>query len=174
MSGIPYDLNKIKAFAFDVDGVLSPSTIPMHISGEPLRMVNIKDGYAIQLAVKMGFPIAIITGGNTEAVRKRFEGLGVKDIFLGASAKLPIYESWLKKYQLCDDEVLYVGDDIPDIEIMRRVGLAVAPRDAAVDILELAHYISTFDGGMGCAREVIEQVLRAQNKWMSDKKAFGW
>ncbi len=174
MSGIPYDLNKIKAFAFDVDGVLSPSTIPMHISGEPLRMVNIKDGYAIQLAVKMGFPIAIITGGNTEAVRKRFEGLGVKDIFLGASAKLPIYESWLKKYQLCDEEVLYMGDDIPDIEIMRRVGLAVAPRDAAVDILEIAHYISTFDGGMGCAREVIEQVLRAQNKWMSDKKAFGW
>ena len=174
MSGIPYDLNKIKAFAFDVDGVLSPSTIPMHIYGEPLRMVNIKDGYAIQLAVKMGFPIAIITGGNTEAVRKRFEGLGVKDIFLGASAKLPIYESWLKKYQLCDEEVLYMGDDIPDIEIMRRVGLAVAPRDAAVDILELAHYISTFDGGMGCAREVIEQVLRAQNKWMCDKKAFGW
>lgn len=174
MSGIPYDLNKIKAFAFDVDGVLSPSTIPMHISGEPLRMVNIKDGYAIQLAVKMGFPIAIITGGNTEAVRKRFEGLGVKDIFLGASAKLPIYESWLKKYQLCDEEVLYMGDDIPDIEIMRRVGLAVAPRDAAVDILEIAHYISTFDGGMGCAREVIEQVLRAQNKWMCDKKAFGW
>lgn len=174
MSGIPYDLNKIKAFAFDVDGVLSPSTIPMHISGEPLRMVNIKDGYAIQLAVKMGFPIAIITGGNTEAVRKRFEGLGVKDIFLGASAKLPIYESWLKKYQLCDEEVLYMGDDIPDIEIMRRVGLAVAPRDAAVDILEIAHYISTFDGGMGCAREAIEQVLRAQNKWMSDKKAFGW
>lgn len=174
MSGIPYDLNKIKAFAFDVDGVLSPSTIPMHISGEPLRMVNIKDGYAIQLAVKMGFPIAIITGGNTEAVRKRFEGLGVKDIFLGASAKLPIYESWLKKYQLCDDEVLYMGDDIPDIEIMRRVGLAVAPRDAAVDIIEIAHYISTFDGGMGCAREIIEQVLRAQNKWMCDKKAFGW
>lgn len=174
MSGIPYDLNKIKAFAFDVDGVLSPSTIPMHISGEPLRMVNIKDGYAIQLAIKMGFPIAIITGGNTEAVRKRFEGLGVKDIFLGASAKLPIYESWLKKYQLCDEEVLYMGDDIPDIEIMRRVGLAVAPRDAAVDIIEIAHYISTFDGGMGCAREVIEQVLRAQNKWMCDKKAFGW
>lgn len=174
MSGIPYDLNKIKAFAFDVDGVLSPSTIPMHISGEPLRMVNIKDGYAIQLAIKMGFPIAIITGGNTEAVRKRFKGLGVKDIFLGASAKLPIYESWLKKYQLCDEEVLYMGDDIPDIEIMRRVGLAVAPRDAAVDIIEIAHYISTFDGGMGCAREVIEQVLRAQNKWMCDKKAFGW
>ena len=174
MSGIPYDLNKIKAFAFDVDGVLSPSTIPMHISGEPLRMVNIKEGYAIQLAIKMGFPIAIITGGNTEAVRKRFEGLGVKDIFLGASAKLPIYESWLKKYQLCDEEVLYMGDDIPDIEIMRRVGLAVAPRDAAVDIIEIAHYISTFDGGMGCAREVIEQVLRAQNKWMCDKKAFGW
>lgn len=174
MSGIPYDLNKIKAFAFDVDGVLSPSTIPMHISGEPLRMVNIKDGYAIQLAVKMEFPIAIITGGNTEAVRKRFEGLGVKDIFLGASTKLPIYESWLKKYQLCDEEVLYMGDDIPDIEIMRRVGLAAAPRDAAVDILEIAHYISTFDGGMGCAREVIEQVLRAQNKWMCDNKAFGW
>ena len=103
MSGIPYDLNKIKAFAFDVDGVLSPSTIPMHISGEPMRMVNIKDGYAIQLAVKMGYPVAIITGGKTEAVRKRFEGLGVKDIFLGASAKLPIYEEWLNNHGLSDD-----------------------------------------------------------------------
>ena len=123
MSGIPYDLNKIKAFAFDVDGVLSPSTIPMHISGEPMRMVNIKDGYAIQLAVKMGYPVAIITGGKTEAVRKRF---------------------------------------------------AVAPRDAAIDVLEIAQYISPYDGGMGCGREVIEQVLRAQNKWMCDKKAFGW
>lgn len=174
MSGIPYNLNKIKAFAFDVDGVLSPSTIPMHISGEPMRMVNIKDGYAIQLAVKMGYPVAIITGGKTEAVRKRFEGLGVKDIFLGASAKLPIYEEWLNNHGLSDEEVMYMGDDIPDIEIMLRVGLAVAPRDAAIDVLEIAHYISPYDGGMGCGREIIEQVLRAQNKWMCDKKAFGW
>lgn len=174
MSGIPYDLNKIKAFAFDVDGVLSPSTIPMHISGEPMRMVNIKDGYAIQLAVKMGYPVAIITGGKTEAVRKRFEGLGVKDIFLGASAKLPIYEEWLNNHGLSDEEVMYMGDDIPDIEIMQRVGLAVAPRDAAIDVLEIAQYILPYDGGMGCGREIIEQVLRAQNKWMCDKKAFGW
>ena len=174
MSGIPYDLNKIKAFAFDVDGVLSPSTIPMHISGEPMRMVNIKDGYAIQLAVKMGYPVAIITGGKTEAVRKRFEGLGVKDIFLGASAKLPIYEEWLNNHGLSDEEVMYMGDDIPDIEIMQRVGLAVAPRDAAIDVLEIAQYISPYDGCMGCGREIIEQVLRAQNKWMCDKKAFGW
>ena len=174
MSGIPYDLNKIKAFAFDVDGVLSPSTIPMHISGEPMRMVNIKDGYAIQLAVKMGYPVAIITGGKTEAVRKRFEGLGVKDIFLGASAKLPIYEEWLNNHGLSDEEVMYMGDDIPDIEIMQRVGLAVAPRDAAIDVLEIAQYRSPYDGGMGCGREIIEQVLRAQNKWMCDKKAFGW
>lgn len=174
MSGISYDLSKIKAFAFDVDGVLSSSTIPLHPSGEPMRMINIKDGYAIQLAVKRGYPLAIITGGKTDAVRKRFEGLGVTDIFLGADVKLPIYEKWLADKGLDDSEVVFMGDDIPDLEIMRKAGLPVAPADAATDILSAAKYISPFRGGEGCAREIIETVLKAQNNWLSDRKAFGW
>lgn len=174
MSSIPFDLNKIKAFAFDVDGVLSTSTIPLHPSGEPMRMINIKDGYAIQYAVKQGYPIAIITGGKTDAVRKRFDGLGITDIYLGASAKLPIFESWIKKHNLTREDVLFMGDDIPDMEIMKITGLPAAPKDAACDIIDIAKYISPFNGGEGCVRDVIEQTLKAQGKWMSDKKAFGW
>ena len=124
MSRTDFDLSRIKAFAFDVDGVLSPDTIPLHPSGEPMRIVNIKDGYALQFAAKMGYPIAIITGGRTEAVRKRFEGLGLND--------------------------------------------------AAPEIKQIARYISPFGGGQGCGRDIIEQILRTQGKWMSDKTAFGW
>ncbi len=174
MSGISYDLSKIKAFAFDVDGVLSTSTIPLHPSGEPMRMISIKDGYAIQYAVKSGYPLAIITGGKTDAVRKRFTSLGVSDIFLGADIKLPIYEKWLEKHNLTDEEVMFMGDDIPDMEIMLRAGLPVAPADAANDVLTIAKYISPYKGGEGCGREIIETVMKAQGKWIADKKAFGW
>ena len=174
MSGISYDLLKIKAFAFDVDGVLSTSTIPLHPSGEPMRMINIKDGYAIQYAIKSGYPLAIITGGKTDAVRKRFTSLGVSDIFLGADIKLPIYEKWLEKHNLTDEEVMFMGDDIPDMEIMLRAGLPVAPADSANDVLTIAKYISPYKGGEGCGREIIETVMKAQGKWIADKKAFGW
>ena len=174
MSGISYDLLKIKAFAFDVDGVLSTSTIPLHPSGEPMRMINIKDGYAIQYAIKSGYPLAIITGGKTDAVRKRFTSLGVSDIFLGTDIKLPIYEKWLEKHNLTDEEVMFMGDDIPDMEIMLRAGLPVAPADAANDVLTIAKYISPYKGGEGCGREIIETVMKAQGKWIADKKAFGW
>lgn len=174
MSGIPYDLTRIKAFAFDVDGVLSASTIPLYPTGEPMRMINIKDGYAIQLAVKYGYEIAVITGGNTEAVRKRFKGLGVKDVFMGVGVKLPIFEQWLADRQLDRNEVLFMGDDIPDLEIMQNVGLPACPADAAADVKQIATYVSPARGGEGCARDVIEQTMRAQGKWLSDKKAFGW
>lgn len=174
MSGILYDLTKIKAFVFDVDGVLSSSTIPLHPSGEPMRMINIKDGYAIQYAIKSGYRLAIISGGKTEAVKKRFTNLGVTDLFLGTDVKLPIYEKWLSDNDLDDSEVMFMGDDIPDLEIMRRAGLSVAPADAATDILNAAKYISTNKGGEGCAREIIELVMKAQGKWLADKKAFGW
>ena len=111
---INYDLDKIKAVIFDVDGVLSRQTITLASSGEPLRTVNIKDGYAIQLAQKMGLRIAILTGGTTEAIRKRYEGLGVEDIFMGCAVKIHTYDEFLAKYQLSDEEIIYVGDDIPD------------------------------------------------------------
>lgn len=174
MSGINYDLSRIRAFAFDVDGVLSASSIPLYPTGEPMRVINIKDGYAMQLAVKLGYPVAIITGGKTEAVRKRFEGLGVKDLYLGASVKIGIYDEWLALRGLKDEEVAFMGDDIPDMEVMRRAGLAAAPADACADILEIATYVSPCAGGMGCARDLIEQVLRARGDWMKDRHAFGW
>ena len=120
---IDYDLTKIKALIFDVDGVLSAETIVLHPNGEPMRTVNIKDGYALQLAVTCGLHVAIITGGRTEAVRKRYEGLGIQDVYLGASVKTREYAELMKKYDLKPEEVLYMGDDIPDYEVLKLVGL---------------------------------------------------
>lgn len=171
---INYDLKKIKAIFFDVDGVLSSETIPMDSSGEPMRTLNIKDGYAIQFAVKCGLHIAIITGGKTEAIRKRYQGLGVKDIYLGASVKTREYNELMNKYNLRPEEVLYMGDDIPDYEVLTMVGLPCCPADAAPEIKNICKYISHKEGGKGCGRDVIEQVLRAQGKWMSHEEAFGW
>lgn len=174
MSGINYDLTKIKAFVFDVDGVLSPSVIPISEDGVPLRMANIKDGYALQLAAKYNYKMAIITGGDTPAVQKRFSVLGIKDIFLKASHKIEILEKWIADNNLTLEEVIYIGDDIPDLKCMRSVGLPCAPRDAAWEVKETALYISRFDGGYGCVRDIVEQVLRANGQWLSDAKAFGW
>lgn len=171
---IPYDLKKIRAVIFDVDGVLSAETITLHPSGEPLRTVNIKDGYAIQLAVKMGLRIVVMTGGNTPSVRLRYERLGVEDIYMQCAVKIKTYEAFLEKYGLTDEEVIYVGDDIPDYEIMSRCGCPCCPSDACSDIKALSLYVSQCAGGYGCGRDVIEQVLRAQGKWLSSAKAFGW
>lgn len=174
MSSINYDLSKIKGFAFDVDGVLSPSVIPLHPNGEPMRCVSVKDGYALQLAIKHGYQVAVITGGNTEAVRKRFMGLGVQTVILGADMKLQFFEEWLKNTGLKPEEVVYAGDDIPDYEAMRHAGLSVAPADAAPEIKEIAKYISPLNGGQGVGREIIEQVMKAKGEWLADKNAFGW
>lgn len=171
---INYDLTKIRAIVFDIDGVLSAETIPMNEAGIPCRTVNIKDGYALQLAVKMGLHIAIITGANVESILVRYKGLGVKDVHIGASVKIKTYEEFLEKYGLCDEEVLYMGDDIPDYEIMKRSGCPCCPADAAAEIKAISLYISPFKGGYGCGRDVVEQVLRAKGLWMADNKAFGW
>ncbi|MEE1222693.1 MAG: HAD hydrolase-like protein [Bacteroidaceae bacterium] len=171
---INYDLTKIRAIIFDIDGVLSTSTISMDGSGMPQRSLNIKDGYAIQLAVKRGLRLAIISGGRSESVRKRYEGLGMQDIYMGASVKIDVYEALKQKYALKDEEILYMGDDIPDYEVMRQCGCPCCPSDAAPEIKQTCLYISHIPGGMGCGRDVIEQVLRAQDKWMNDKTAFGW
>lgn len=173
MGAINFDLKKIKGLVFDVDGVLSADMIPLHPSGEPMRMINIKDGYALQLAVKRGFEVAIITGGNTEAVRKRFDALGVKHLYLGAKIKKEQFTHYLNETGLQPSEVLYMGDDIPDYEVMKAVGLPTCPADAASEIKSISTYISPAEGGRGCARDVIEQVMKAQNKWM-DGEAFGW
>lgn len=174
MSAINYDLSKIRGMAFDIDGVLSPSTIPMDIHGNPQRMVNIKDGYALQLAVKRGLKIAIISGADSPSLRVRYAGLGITDIYLKASVKLPVLTDWMVKEGLAPEEVAYAGDDIPDIEAMRHAGLGIAPADAAPEVKETAGYISPVQGGYGVARDLIEQVLRDRGEWMSDAKAFGW
>ncbi len=171
---INYDLRQIKAIIFDVDGVLSSETITLSSDGDPLRTVNIKDGYAIQLAMKLGLKIVIMTGAKVTSIRKRYEGLGVEDIYIGCSVKIETYNAFLQKYGLTDKEIMYMGDDIPDLEIMRRVGCPVCPKDACSEIKEASIYVSDFIGGYGCGRDIIEQVLRAQGKWIMDKKAFGW
>lgn len=171
---IPYDLGKIKGMVFDVDGVLSPSTIPLSQEGLPTRMVNIKDGYALQLAVKAGFHMAIITGGQTRAIQVRFEALGIKDIYQGVAHKLPCLQQWIKEKGLIPEEVMYMGDDIPDLRPMRYVGLPTAPWDAASEVRKTAIYVSQLTGGHGCVRDVVEQVLKAHGQWLHPDKAFGW
>lgn len=170
---IPYDLTRIRAFLFDVDGVLSSDKIPLTDNGDPARTVNIKDGYALQLAVRHGYEVGLITGAYTENIRRRFEHLGVKHIYLCSSVKIIDYEDFLRKTGLTDEQVAFAGDDIPDYEVMRRVGLPIAPSTAAPEIKRIARYISPLAGGDGIAREVIEQTMKVQGTWMSDK-AFGW
>ncbi len=171
---INYDLQKIRAIVFDLDGVLSSSTIALDLEGTPLRTVNIKDGYAIQLAMKTGLRIAIISGCRIEAVRMRYEGLGMEDIYLGAAVKIKTYEEFKAKYGYADEEVMFMGDDIPDLEVMHRVGCPVCPKDACHEVREVSIYVSDRNGGEGCGRDVIEQTLRAQGKWLKDEHAFGW
>ncbi len=175
MSTINYDLKKIKALLFDVDGVLSANVIPMSTEGVPMRTVNIKDGYALHLAGKQGMLLGIITGGQTEAVRKRFLALGVpaEDIYLGSSVKIHDYRDFRERHGLKDEEILYMGDDIPDMEVMRECGLPCCPKDAAFEVKSVSRYISHVDGGYGCGRDVVEQVLKTQGRWMADD-AFGW
>lgn len=170
---INYDLKKIKAIIFDVDGVLSCETIPMYYDGEPLRTANIKDGYAIQLAMKSDLRIAIMTGAETIAIINRFEELGVRDLYVGCAVKTESYEAFKKKHSLTDEEIIYVGDDIPDYQVMKQVGCPCCPKDACPEIQQISLYISHREGGRGVGRDIIEQVLRAQGKWMTED-AYKW
>ncbi|MBO4592820.1 MAG: HAD hydrolase family protein [Bacteroidaceae bacterium] len=171
---IDYDLTKIKAFVFDVDGVLSTQTIPMGPDGIPQRSVNIKDGYAIQLAVKLGFHVIVITGGNSPAIARRYEGLGVKEVHLSAAVKIEKFREVTERLGIQPEQSLYMGDDIPDYEVMQVCGLPCCPQDAAPEIQAISRYVSPITGGNGCVRDVIEQVLRSQDLWNMDKTAFGW
>jgi len=168
------DLKQIKAVIFDVDGVLSKSTISLGSDGEPQRTVNIKDGYAMQFAVKCGIHLAILSGAKTESLRWRYERLGIKDVFLGADVKIKFYDDFKKKYNLKDENIIFVGDDIPDFQIMKICGLPCCPADAVPEIKAISKYISFVKGGEGVARDILEQILKAQNLWMKDHSAFGW
>ena len=173
MSNYKEQLTNIKAFIFDVDGVLSASKVMLHPSGEPIRSTSIKDGYAIQYAIRKGYIIGIITGGKSEAVRIRFEALGIKDIYMASHNKVDDYNNFIEKHQLSHESILYMGDDIPDYQVMQMVGVPTCPADSAEEIKSIAKYISAKEGGCGCVRDVIEQVLRVQGKWMNND-AFYW
>lgn len=173
MSKINYPLHLIKGIAFDVDGVLSPATVPMDENGIPCRMANLRDGYSIVKAVQSGLHIALISGADTPAVRGRFRNMGVNDMYLGNGDKLVWLNEWLSKYNLAPEEVAYCGDDIPDIEPMKVVGLSVAPRDAAHEVKEIAKYITTANGGYGVARELLEEIMRIKGSWPTKDTAHG-
>lgn len=165
MSSINYDLSKIKAFIFDVDGVLSPSMIPMNSEGEPVRMLNVKDRYAFSRALSEGYSIAIITGAKTQAVQTYYEMLGVKFLYMNSKDKMIDLVDFIDKTGADLENIAYSGDDIPDLEVIKKVGLSIAPADAASEIRSIAKYITHLKGGEGIARDVIEQVMKTQGKW---------
>lgn len=158
-------LNDIKAFAFDVDGVLTDGTIIITTQGEMLRNMNVKDGFAIKTAIDAGFHICIISGGSNEGVRKRLEGLGVGNISLGTHDKVTHLKDFMLKYNLEASQLVYMGDDIPDVPAMKMVGLPCSPQDAVQEIKAISKYVSHKNGGKGCVRDIIEQVLKVQDKW---------
>lgn len=166
-------LPHIKLMVFDVDGVLTNGSVHCFNDGEQVRVMNIKDGYALQLAIKKGIRILIISGGKSEAVIKRLNILGIQDIFMGVNHKLPVLHQYLLDHQISEEETLYMGDDIPDLECLKHVGASACPADAANDIKPVCLYVSEKDGGNGCVRDVIEQVLKAQSKWL-DADAHTW
>lgn len=159
-------LNQIKTFVFDVDGVLTDGSIQISTSGELLRTMNIKDGYALKLAQNSGYTVCIISGGKNEGVRKRLQGLGITDIYLGVSDKVEQMDEFFDIYDIKPEEVLYMGDDIPDYYPMKLVGLPCCPQDAAAEVKEISLYVSHKNGGEGCVRDVIEQVMKVQGKWI--------
>ncbi|WP_242086388.1 KdsC family phosphatase [Aestuariivivens sediminis] len=158
-------LEHITTFIFDVDGVLTDGSVIVTTKGEMLRTMSIKDGYAIKMAVNKGYNIGIISGGTNEGVRLRLEGLGVKDIYLGAHNKMEQLNIYFSKRGIKHENVLYMGDDVPDIPAMKMIGLPCCPQDAVPEIKAISKYVSHKKGGKGAARDVIEQVLKVQGKW---------
>lgn len=164
------ELMKVKAFVFDIDGVISATTQVLTPEGETIRTSNLKDGFALMYAIKIGYPVCVITGGKTIDVIKRCEKIGIKYLYAGSLKKLPSLIDFLEKNNLKAEEVMYMGDDLPDYPVMMAVGVPVCPKDAAHEIKAISHYISDKDGGQGCVRDVLEQVLRAQGKWIDCEK----
>lgn len=173
MSKINYPLEKIRGIVFDIDGVLSPTTIPLGDDGIPRRMANLKDGYAMVHAVKGGLKLAIISGAIAPGLSERFAGCGVTDFYAGKLEKLSVLREWMQARGLKPEEVAYVGDDVPDIAPMRYVGLPVAPADASRDALEAALYVTDAAGGYGAGRELLEEIMRVKGIWPGDSVSFG-
>lgn len=161
-------MNDITTFIFDVDGVLTDSNVTITTTGELLRTMNTRDGYAMKTAIDNGYTICIISGGNNEGVKSRLRGLGITDIYLGIHDKVATFEEFIDVYNIKPEQVLYMGDDIPDYHVMKQVGLATCPQDAVAEVKSISHYVSHKKGGEGCVRDVIEQVLKVQGKWMQN------
>jgi len=158
----------ITTFVFDVDGVMTDGSVDVFETGEQVRRMNTKDGYSLQLAMKKGYRVIVISGGVSEGVRRRLEYLGIRDVFLGVKNKKEVLSQYAREHGLEEKHILYMGDDIPDYAVMQRVGLACAPSDAVPEIRHIAGYISSFGGGQGCVRDVIEKVLKLNGHWEVD------
>ena len=166
-------LQHVKGFIFDVDGVFTNGYIFVSADGTQTRSMNVKDGYAVHFAIKKGYHIGIITGGKCNSIIHRFTDLGVSDIYLASHDKMKDFDTFIQKYNLKNEDIFYVGDDLPDYNVMKRSGLCACPADASHEIQLISDYISSKSGGQGCVRDIIEQTLRAQGKWM-DTDAFVW
>ena len=162
---------QITTFIFDVDGVMTDGMITIFPQGELIRQMNTKDGYALKTAVELGYNVCIISGGTNEAVRSRLKGLGITDVYLGAQHKIEQLDEYLDIYNIPLENVLYMGDDIPDYPVMQMVGLPTCPKDAVPEIQHISKYVSHKKGGKGCVRDVIEQVLKVQDKWNNNYAA---
>ena len=160
-------MNEITTFIFDVDGVLTDGSVFVTSEGEILRTMNIRDGYALKAAVESGYNVCVISGGSNEGVRVRLRNLGITDIHLGCPDKVETYKEYIELYNIQPEQVLYMGDDIPDFHVMKLVGLPTCPQNAVPEIKNISKYISHFNGGNGCVRDVIEQVMKVQGKWMA-------
>ena len=158
-------LNDITTFIFDVDGVLTDSSVHITETGEMLRIMNIRDGFAMKAALESGYNVCIISGGNNEGVRIRLRNLGIYDIHLASPNKVETFNEYIELYSIDPSKVLYMGDDIPDDHVMKLVGLPTCPQDASPEIKAISKYISHKKGGKGAVREVIEQVMKVQGKW---------
>lgn len=159
-------LKKITTFCFDVDGVLTNSSLLVADDGKLWRTMNARDGLAMFMAQKAGFNLCIISGGRNEKVAERLKGLGIKEIYLGALNKVEVLKAYVEKQKITYEEILFMGDDLNDYEVIQKVGLAACPANAAVEIKSVAHYISHQNGGEGCARDIIEKTLRLNDKWL--------
>lgn len=158
-------LNDITTFIFDVDGVLTDSSVHVSQNGEMLRIMNIRDGFAMKAAVESGYNVCIISGGSNEGVRIRLKNLGINDIYLSSPDKVKTFKEYTELYNINPSQVLYMGDDIPDYHVMKLVGLSTCPQDAVAEIKAISKYISHKNGGRGAVREIIEQVMKVQGKW---------
>jgi 3-deoxy-D-manno-octulosonate 8-phosphate phosphatase (KDO 8-P phosphatase) len=163
-------LRNITTFIFDVDGVMTDGGVFMFPDLEPVRKFHSKDGFALQFAIRKGFRIGIITGGRSSGVIERLKALGINDVYTRAHDKMEAYRDFMAIHNLQPEEVLYMGDDLPDYEVMRRVGVAATPADGAPEIKAIASYVSPIKGGHGCVRDVIEQTMKVQDKWLPESE----